>query len=107
MVLVLVNGAVLAGSALAVLLLLAATPAYGCGRDYASPPTPLHSGRAAIVCFLWGAASLLVAIGLRIGTGRRQPERGWATRAIWTALAILLVAGIACVTVVARWTCWP
>jgi hypothetical protein len=105
--LVILNTAVLFVASLAMLLLLLPTPPYECGVDYASPPTPAHSGGAALGAFFWGIAGALVAIGLRIGVRRNAEERPWATRAIWTALAIVVVAGVGLAAVVARWTCWP
>jgi hypothetical protein len=106
-VLVLLNAGVLFIASVSMLLLLLASPPYECGVDYASPPTPAHSGAAALGSFLWGVAVLLVASGLRIGGRRNDRERPWATRAIWTAVAIVLVGGVGLGAVVTHWTCWP
>jgi hypothetical protein len=64
-VLVLPNAAVLFLASLSLLLLLLSSPPYECGVDYASPPTPVHSGGVALGSFLWGVGGLLVAIDAR------------------------------------------
>jgi hypothetical protein len=88
-------------------LLLAATPPYECGEDYASPPTPLHSGGIALGCLVYAIVGLLIGIGLRLGIGGAAPGSRWANRAITAATLTLLVAGGAVFADAGRWTCWP
>jgi hypothetical protein len=93
---------------ISLVLLLAATPPFECGEDYASPPTPVHSGGVALASLAAGAVGLLVAMGLMIGLPRTDTEqRRWGRDALATAFLVLLVAGGAVFADAARWTCWP
>ena len=93
-------------SAFSLTALIAATPPFECGRDYQSPPTPLHSGAIAIICLVGSVVGLLVGIGLKLGLPRGTTDQSWATRGLLLATAVLLVAGGAVFADVARWTCW-
>jgi len=101
------SAAGLALASLSLTLLLAATPPYECGRDYASPPTPLHSGLVAVICLLYAVVAVLVAAGVKIGLPRTSLDQPWATRALVLATVLLAVAGGAALAAVTRWTCWP
>jgi hypothetical protein len=94
-------------SAISLVLLLAATPPFECGRDYESPATPLHSGGLALVCLIGSVIGLLVGIGLKLGLPRGTGDQSWATRGLLLATVVLLVAGGAVFADAARWTCWP
>ncbi|MEP6812691.1 MAG: hypothetical protein ABI990_06865 [Actinomycetota bacterium] len=94
-------------SGVALILLLAGTPPFECGTDYASPTTPLRSGGWAVTCFVAAVIGLLVAIGMALAAPRGSDGRIWARRAIGAALVATLVAGGAVFADLARWTCWP
>jgi hypothetical protein len=95
----------LAGIALT--LMLAATPPFECGDDYASPATPLRSGTVAGACLAAAVIGLLVAIGVALATPRDSADRPWVNRAIGAAVLAMLVAAGAVFADFARWTCWP
>jgi hypothetical protein len=84
----------------ALVLLLAATPPFECGEDYADPPTPLHTGTLAVACFVAGLAGLVAAIVVRART--RRP-----TRTLRLGLVVSAVAFAGCYADLTRWTCWP
>jgi hypothetical protein len=106
-VLATVLGAALGLASLSVILLAAATPPFECGRDYASPPTPLHSGTVGVATFLFGIAGILVSLGLKLGLPRGSTDQRWANRAIVLATLLLVAAGGAVALDVSRWSCWP
>ncbi len=94
-------------SGIALVLMLAATPPFECGSDYASPATPLRSGTVAGSCLGVAVIGLLVAIGVALGTTRDSADRPWVNRAIGAAVLAMLLAGGAVFADLARWTCWP
>jgi hypothetical protein len=102
-VLTLVSTTAAGVSVIALLSLLIGTPAFECGPDYESPPTPLESKQLAFWAFVVGVVSLLVSIGVRLGAG---PGR-WQTRAIGASAAAVALGGIAWFVALGRWTCWP
>ncbi|MCW2976097.1 MAG: hypothetical protein JWM06_1378 [Actinomycetia bacterium] len=100
-------GIALAVATLCLVLLLAATPPFQCGTDYASPQTPLYSGPVAVFTLLFAAAALLVGVGLKLGLSRTSDDQPWATRTLVLATLLLFVGGGAVIADVGRWTCWP
>jgi hypothetical protein len=94
-------------SGIALILLLAATPPFECGDDYASPTTPLRSGTVAGSCLAVAVIGLLVAAGIGLATPRDAADRPWVKRAIGAAVLAALFAGGAVFADLARWTCWP
>jgi hypothetical protein len=94
-------------SAFALTLMLAATPPFECGDDYASPTTPLRSGGIAALCLAVALIGLLVGVGIALATPRGSVDRPWVKRAIGAAVLAALLAGGAVFADLARWTCWP
>jgi hypothetical protein len=92
---------------LALVLLLAFTPPFECGNDYASPATPIHSAGIALTCFVVAFLGVILATGMRLVLRRESDRRTWANRALGTSFAAAVVAGGALFAVLARWTCWP
>ncbi len=94
-------------SGIALILMLAATPPFECGDNYASPATPLRSGTVAGACLAVAVIGLLVGAGIGFATPRDAADRPWVKHAIGAAVLALLLAGGAVFTDMARWTCWP
>jgi hypothetical protein len=94
-------------AALALTLMLAATPPFECGDDYASPTTPIQSGGIAAVCLAVALIGLLVGVGVALATPRGSADRPWVKRGIGAAVLAALLAGGAVFADLARWTCWP
>jgi hypothetical protein len=94
-------------SALALVLMLAATPPFECGSDYESPVPPLHADAIALWCFAAAALGTLVAVGMALASPASSNGRRSALRALGISLAALCIGGGAVFADLARWTCWP